>query len=72
MRWVTQNALVSAGLVTHSTSAQYLHEDAAVFGDWELSASDMQALDAVNCRSNPELCTYYGNGSTRLGWGCTA
>lgn len=69
MRWLVQNK-ASAGrlaVFTSSTSEAHLRQDAGTFG-WQLEADEVDALDRVSCRSDPDLCTAYGG---RMTWGCT-
>jgi 2,5-diketo-D-gluconate reductase A len=67
MRWVSQNPIVETAILTSSTDKTYLEQDIDIF-DWDLSADELKALDAINCTTNPELCKAYDG---REAWGCT-
>ena len=71
MRWLVQNRASEMAILTHSTSGAHLEEDVDVFGStWELSAVEVEQLDAITCETNPELCAHYEPG--RMAWGCTS
>ena len=69
MRWLAQSRTVEMAILTHSTSEAHLVQDVQVFSSsWQLSPADVEALDAITCVTNPELCTHYDG---RMTWGCT-
>lgn len=68
LRCITQRAAGNTtSFVTKASNAKHLVDDSDVFG-WDLSAAEVQGLDALSCRTNPELCTEHAGTPS---WGCT-
>lgn len=68
LRWITQRGISpSPGIVTSASKPKYLIQDADIF-DWDLTADELERLDALTCDTNPELCQQH---SGTPSWGCT-